>query len=266
MVLDGTFTKKKILLTGAAGGIGSAFLQAYADRYLFRLADRDVSSLSYATERGHELVTIDIANLEACQQACEGIDVVIHLAADPSPNAEFYGTLLEDNIKGTYNIFQAAHDQGCQRVVYASSIHAVLGYPRDVQIPADATWQPMNMYGVSKCFGEAVASYFAHAHGLSSIAIRIGGYDAKGKMREKYSAMHMGGLSTYVSERDLNQLIERCVEVTDVPFAVVQGLSNNTFKRMDITPAREIVGYAPQDNAFEMFEPIWPEVKKEKEA
>ena len=52
----------------------------------------------------------------------------MHLAADPSPGADFYGSLLDRNVKSTYNAFHAARESGCQRVVYASSVNAVLGY------------------------------------------------------------------------------------------------------------------------------------------
>jgi nucleoside-diphosphate-sugar epimerase len=248
-------SKKRILLTGAAGGIGSAFFRSAAATYTFRLADRNTAPFTEIEHQDHEIYPLDIADLDACQQACQGIHTVIHLAADPSPEADFYQSLLHNNIQGTYNIFRAAKDQGCQRVIYASSVQAVLGYPNDVQIHAESALRPMNMYGVSKCFGEAVASYFAHAEGLSSIAIRIGAYDKQGDdnywLRKAPNAFH---LSAYVSERDLNQLLLRCIETPDIHFAIVQGISNNRFKRLDITPARNLLGYAPQDDSFELFQ------------
>jgi len=113
----------------------------------------------------------------------------------------------------------------------------------------------MNMYGVCKCFGEAVASYFAHAEGLSSSALRIGSYDvnadASNWLRQQPNARHLSG---YVSERDFNHLLVRCIEVPDVQFALVHAISNNRFKRLDLTSTRELLGYAPQDDAFEIFQ------------
>ncbi len=246
--------RKRILLTGAAGGIGSAFFRSAAGSYAFRLADRDLTSLVVREKQGHDVCLLDVASLDACQQACQGIHTVIHLAADANPNADFYSSLLHNNIQGTYNIFRAAKDQGCQRVIFASSAQVVAGYPRDVQVHAESVLKPMNMYGVSKCFGEAVASYFAHAEGLSSIVIRIGAYDVEGDdrnwLRQKPNALN---LSVYVSEQDLNQLLLRCIEAPDVPFAIVHGISNNRFKYLDITSTRDLLGYAPQDDAFEIF-------------
>ncbi|SRR6266699_2520776 len=249
-----SMSSKRLLLTGAAGGIGSAFFRSTAGHYTFRLADRDMTSLASAASRDHEACILDVADLDACQQACRGIHTVIHLAADANPDADFSRSLLHNNIQGTYNIFRAAKDQGCQRVIFASSAQVVAGYPRDVQVHAESPVRPMNMYGVSKCFGEAVASYFAYAEGLSSIVIRIGAYDVNGDetnwLRQEPKALNLSG---YMSERDLNQLLLRCIEAPHVQFAIVHGISNNRFKRLDITATRDLLGYAPQDDAFEIF-------------
>ena len=254
MTIHRSFSSKRILLTGAAGGIGSAFSRSAASDYVFRLADRETASLMWAIAEGHEVCALDVADLEACQQACQDIDTVIHLAADANPQADFYSSLLHNNIQGTYNIFRAAKDQGCQRVIYASSAQVFEGYPPDVQAHPDSPLRPANMYGVSKGFGEAVASYFAHIEGLSSIAVRIGAYDVNGDASNWLRRQpNMRRLSEYVSERDLNQLLLRCVEAPGVQFAVVHGISDNRFKRLDITATQELVGYAPQDDAFEIF-------------
>jgi nucleoside-diphosphate-sugar epimerase len=255
MTEKGSLSRKRILLIGAAGGIGSAFFRATAHHYTFRLADLETASLVGEGSQGHEVSPLDVADLDACQQACRDIDTVVHLAATTNPDADFFLSLLHHNIEGTYNVFRAAKDQGCQRVIFASSAQVVAGYPPDVQVHLDSPPRPMNMYGVSKCFGEAVASYFAHAEGLSSIVIRIGSYDVNADdanwLRQAPHPLHLSG---YVSERDLNHLLVRCIETPDVPFALVHGISNNRFKRLDITAARDLFGYAPQDDAFAIFQ------------
>jgi uronate dehydrogenase len=246
---------KRILLTGAAGGIGSAFFCSTAEHYTFRLADMNTTSFAKITPEKHEVIALDVTDLDACQQACRDIDMVIHLAATTNPEADFYQLLLQNNIQGTYNIFRAAKDQGCQRVIFASSAQVVAGYPDDVQAHPESPLRPMNMYGVCKCFGEAVASYFAYAEGLSSIAVRIGSYDVNGDasnwLRQVPNVRHLSG---YVSEWDMNQLLIRCIETPDVQFAIVHGISNNRFKRLDITSTRTLLGYAPQDDAFDIFQ------------
>ena len=244
---DEAAAPRRVLLTGAAGRIGTNFRREMGGRYRLRLGigPRD----DPGETDGHEVMSFDIADPDACRVACREIDTVVHLAADPSPAADFYGSLLDNNIKGTYNVFRAAKDEGCRRVVFASSIHAVVGYPPDTQARTDMPPRPANMYGVSKCFGEAVAHVFAHTEGLSSIAIRIGAYDAEW-LRRGPGAPELGA---FVSHRDLNQLLVRCIEVPAVRFAIVHGVSDNRYKRLDLASTRELLGYEPRDDAFKIF-------------
>jgi nucleoside-diphosphate-sugar epimerase len=243
------------LLTGAAGGIGQAFFRAARDRYSFRLADRVVIAAEAleGDEQNHEATQLDLVELDACEQACDQIDTVVHLAADANPAAPFYESLLDNNIKATYNIFRAARDQGCRRVIFASSAWVMGGYAPDVQLPPEASLRPVNLYGVSKCFGEAVAAYFAQTEGLSSIVVRIGSYDDGSEQNWLRAAPHVRELAAYVSARDLHQLLAYCIEAPDVTFAIVHGVSENRFKRLDLTSTRALLGYAPQDDAFAIF-------------
>lgn len=241
--------RRRLLLTGAAGRIGTAFFAEARDRYDFRLADRVRPDPAGDDAGNHEVMVLDVAELDAVQRACAGIDTVVHLAADPSPEADFYGSLLENNIKATYNIFHAARDQGCARVIFASSVHAVAGYPLEVQPRTDDPVRPMNMYGASKCFGEATAACFAY-QGLSSICVRIGAYEAPW-IAEHGTALDVG---MYLSPRDLNQLLVRCIETPDIPYAIVHAISDNTFKRLDLTSTRDLLGYEPVDNGFTRYE------------
>jgi uronate dehydrogenase len=236
-----------ILLTGAAGRIGRAFREHAGERYRLRLADRDIDRLGDA--RGHEALALDAADPAACQAACAGMDMVIHLAADPSPAADFYSSLLDNNVKATYNIFRAAKDQACRRVIYASSIRALEGYPQGAPLAPDLPVRPIDMYGASKCFGEATAHAFAVSEGLSSIVIRIGTFDPQWRERNSNPA----GLSRIISKRDMIQLLIRCVETPNIPFAIVHGLSDNRIKRLDITSTMALLGYAPQDDGFEIY-------------
>ena len=242
---------KRLLLTGAAGRIGSAFRQLTQDRYGFRLVDRQGVDL---TDTGvHKVVTADLADLAACQAVCQGMDYVVHLAADPSPAADFYGSLLDNNIKAAYNIFRAAKDQGCQRVIFASSIQAIEGYPLDTQVHPEMPPKPMNLYAAAKVFGEAMCHYFAYAEGLPCIAIRVGAYAGNHDYHAHPEALDGRTLSAYVSARDLTHLIVQSLETPDLRFAIFQAVSDNRFKRMDISSARQLVNYQPQDDAFELF-------------
>lgn len=192
---------------------------------------------------------LDVADLAACREMCQGVDTVVHLAADPSPDADFHQSLLANNITGTYNMFRAAKDAGCARVIVASSIHAVGGHPPGDPIPENAPVRPLNMYGVSKAFGEATAHAFARSEGLSTIAIRIGAYH-NDWIR---SAATPENLSAYISPRDMNQLLVRCIETPGIDFAIVHGISNNREQRLSIDGTCSLLGYEPVDDGFEVF-------------
>jgi len=238
---------RKVLVTGAAGRVGSAFRAYAADRYDLRLADRHTEGLTPPPVG--EVVPLEIADLDACRAACLGMDAVLHLAADPGTGSGFYESYLDNNVKGVYNIFEAAREAGCRRVVYASSVQAIEGYPLDVQARTDGMTRPLNIYGACKAFGEAIAHVYAYSHGLSSIAVRIGSFEYN---QPQFNA-NSRNLSTFVSARDLCQLFVRCIEVEDVQYAIVHGVSDNRFKRMDLSTTREVVGYQPQDDAFVKF-------------
>ena len=240
--------RRFVLLTGAAGRIGTAFREAYGEQYRFRLADLHIDTLADTPGANHEVVRLDIADADACREACAGIDTVIHLAADPSPEADWESSLLPNNISGTVNVVRAAHEAGCRRVVFASSVHAIIGYPPGETVADDASPRPVNLYGASKVFGEAVVSRFS-AEGLSGIAVRIGAYDAPW--------FHESGNATdamaYVSARDLNDLLTRCIETEQIPYAVVAGISDNARKRFNLIQTRRLLGYEPKDDGFKVL-------------
>ena len=239
--------RRFVLLTGAAGRIGTAFREAHGEQYRFRLADLETDALGDTPGAEHEVVRLNIADADACRQACVGIDTVIHLAADPSPEADWESSLLPNNIAGVVNIFRAASEAGCRRVIFASSVHAVGGL-EDEAIADDAPPRPVNLYGASKAFGEAVAATYS-AKDLSGIAIRIGAYDAPW--------FHESGDATaamaYVSARDLNDLLVRCIETADIPYAVVAGISDNARKRFNLIQTRQLLGYDPRDDGFKVL-------------
>jgi nucleoside-diphosphate-sugar epimerase len=238
--------RRHVLVTGAAGRIGSYFAKHSHRNYSLRLMvhDADDAKICKSLQKFGEVVYGDVTNFDRMKQVCRGIDTVVHLAGDSSMNAA-WETVLPLNIVGTYNTMVAAKAMKCRRVIYASSIHAISGYPADVQVKSSDLPNPGDLYGVSKCFGEALARYMAEKEGLSCIALRIGAFQSR------EAALHPKGvrmLDTWVSQRDMNQLIEKSIDVENLPFAILHGLSDNRFKRMDISSARELLGYEPQDD------------------
>jgi nucleoside-diphosphate-sugar epimerase len=192
-----------------------------------------------------EVVAADLADFDQIKSLCRGIDTVLHLAADPNPQA-LWESLLPTNIIGTYHVMMAASEAKCRRVIYASSIHAVSGYPPDMQVKSGDPVNPGDLYGVSKCFGEALGRYLAEQQGLSVICLRIGAVQPLAAARNP-DAVAM--LDAFVSQRDMHQLIERCIADETLQWAIFNALSNNRFNRLDITDARQLIGYEPRDDA-----------------
>ncbi len=242
--------RRRVLVTGAAGNIGSYVAQNSHHKYDLRLMVQQIDDDSRAVEAFGEVVVADLADLDKLKELCAGIDTVLHLAGNPDAG-QTWNSVLENNIVGTYNIMVAAKSAGCRRVVYASSIHAVSGYAPDVQVKTSEPVNPGDLYGVSKCFGEALGRYMATQEGLSVIALRIGGFQPP----ETARTADLNFMTAWVSQRDLNQLIEKSIDAEGLQFAILHGLSDNHFKRLDISDARELVGYAPQDS-FERENPL----------
>jgi uronate dehydrogenase len=239
---------KKVLVTGGCGRIGSYFIKSTAGRYTVRMVDRIAWDREKHGEFPGEASVADLTDLDACRQACQGMDAVIHLAADPDPAAEM-ASLLPNNIIAPYNMFTAAKEAGCRRFIFASSLHAIEGYPPDVEVKPQMPIWPKNLYGVTKCFGEALGIYFAYNEGLPTLALRIGTYWPP----ERVSSPSDRDQRSYLNADDLNQLLVKCLEAVGIQFAIVHANSNNRFKRLDISATIRDFGYQPQADAFEIF-------------
>ena len=230
---------KNVLITGAAGLVGGILRRHWGARYRLRLADiKPVEDL----QDHEEYTALDITDLEAFTAACNGIDTLVHLAADRSPSADFYKTLLDLNIIGGYNGFEAARQAGCKRIVFASSVNALLGYRHQEKVEWDAPVFPQNVYGATKCWGEALARVYSDQHGLSCLCVRLSapGFDQGGDW-------NAGAPNDLISPRDTAQLFGRCVDVEALDFAIVHGSSRHQNEWMTLEHTCHVLGYAPED-------------------
>ncbi|MEM6429555.1 MAG: NAD(P)-dependent oxidoreductase [Deinococcota bacterium] len=238
---------KHILLTGAAGRIGSTFFETTQLPFRFRLTD--LANKTLAVSAPHEFVTANLRDKEQCVALCKDIDTVVHLAGIPSADASFED-VLADNMLVTHNIFQAALENNCERVIVASSAQATEAYPVDVQVNHTMPVRPKNLYGVSKCFVEALASYYATEQQLSAIALRIGAFE----FPDDHNLVTTRDFSAFLSPDDACHLLERCVLAEDISFFIGHGISDNRFKRLDLSETTRVLGYDPKDDAFSMFD------------
>jgi NAD(P)-dependent dehydrogenase (short-subunit alcohol dehydrogenase family) len=247
--------KRALLVTGAAGNIGQYFAEHAAEKYDLTLMVHSADERP-ALEPFGTVVTADLSDLPALTRLCSDhhIDTVLHLAGAANPSST-WDDILAANIVGTYHLMIAAKAARCRRVIYASSIHAVSGYPKDVQVKTTDPVNPGDLYGVSKCFGEALSRYMATQEGLSVIALRIGGFQPKEKAADDTG---LSMLDAFVSQEDLQQLLELCIDDTSLHFALFNALSANRFLRLDISDPRELLGYRPQHDTTELHPALEP--------
>ncbi|MCG9660851.1 NAD-dependent epimerase/dehydratase family protein [Vibrio mediterranei] len=239
---------KTILITGSNGRIGSELVKhidALFPEYNLILAD-----LNVVDKRG---IKLDVSDLAATRSVFEGndIDAVVHLAGLAALDTPFEH-LLPANIVGSYNIFQSASENGVKRVIYASSAQTIEGYPLDIQVKEDMPTRPKNLYGVSKVFGEALGAYYAYQKDIEVVAVRIGAFE----YQQEWTQMSARDLSAWSEPKDLCSLLINSVEsqLNDEPFVIAHGISNNRFKRLNITETKKALGYDPKSDAFDSWD------------
>ena len=223
---------QKILITGAAGDVGTRLRKLLKGVYSLRVSDiRKPADLG----ADDEFVAADLGDYEQTKQITAGIDGIVHLGGYSVEGP--WETIHRSNIVGCYNLFEAAYRSGVKRIVFASSNHAVGFYPRDRKIGVDVTVRPDSRYGVSKAFGEAVGALYADKHGLRVTCIRIGNVGDKPLDKRR--------LSIWVKPEDLAQLIRIGLEHPDIRFEIFYGASDNAAGWWDNSNARRF-GYRPQ--------------------
>ena len=226
----------RVLITGAAGGIGRVLRAGLKGRYpVLRLGD--VAPLGEAGP-GEELVHVDIRDPLALDAAMTGIDAVVHLAGIAEEDR--WERIRDINIDGTFQVFDAARRAGVGRVVFASSNHAVGFYRRARPLDERVMVRPDTRYGVSKAFGEALGRLYADKHGLSVACLRIGSFRARPQGYRQ--------LITWLSHADMVELARCCIEAPAYHFVVLYGISNNARAKWWSADARR-VGYVPRDDA-----------------
>ncbi|SFC55580.1 Nucleoside-diphosphate-sugar epimerase [Alkalibacterium subtropicum] len=240
----------RILITGATGTIGTNLTRHLKEKHELVLVDIDFSSFPEDLKQGVEFIQDDLTELSAWEGLLDDVEYVIQLAANPDPDADFYDELVGLNYVLPQNLYKKALKASkLKRVIFASSIHASDAYPDNVQVKTTDQPRPDDLYGVSKVYIEALASYYAFNKNIESIGIRIGDYKSDDSELDPDSDFN--GMAMFFSARDMNHLIDCCLEATlEEPYLLVNGLSNNTFPRLDIHSAKVKLGYKPQDNAF----------------
>lgn len=226
---------ERLLITGAAGRLGTQLRRHLAGRYpRLRLSDRvDLGEAG----PGEELVMCDIGDTAAVEHLLEGVDACVHLGGQP--NEAPWPVIMNANITGVVNVWEAARKAGTRRIVFASSNHAIGFQPRARKIDHTAPARPDSRYGLSKAFGEDVAMYYANKHGIEAMCMRIGTCRAEPHDER--------ALSSWQSYPDFCRLVD--VGLTaDLVYEIVYGVSDNPRSWWDNSNAHRL-GYRPQDSA-----------------
>jgi uronate dehydrogenase len=230
--------KKTVLMTGAAGGVGGHLRRALAERYDLVLSDVRPLPDRATSKKAERFARADLARLADVRRVTKGVDAIVHLGGYAVEGP--WEAILQANIVGAYNLFEAARRNGVKRVVFASSHHAVGFHRRDHVIDHAADVRPDTRYGVSKVFGEALGRLYADKYGLEVFCIRIGNVNP--------APIDKRRLSLWVSPRDLAQLVAIGLDHPDVRFEIVYGVSGNRRTFYDNANAARL-GYRPLDDS-----------------
>ncbi len=238
----------RLLITGAAGNLGKVLRKGLAPlATTLRLTDRNDMGDAAAHE---EIMPAELGDFDAIMEVVEGCDSVVHFGAAPMERP--WAEVLDSSIKGGYNVYEAARRHGIKRIVYASSIHAVGYVRREDGADTDTPHAPDSLYGVSKCFVEDLARMYFDKFGIESALLRINSC-----FPEPADRRH---LATWMSFRDLVQLVERCLVAERIGHAVIYGISNNRERFFNNDKVRHI-GYMPEDSAEDYRDKVEAKVR-----
>ncbi len=239
---------QRLLLTGAAGGLGRVLRPRLREwTNVLRVSDRADCG---PAAPGEEVMLVDLTDKKAVNALVKDVDVVLHFGGISLESP--FEQIVQGNIIGLYNVYEAVHKHNVRRVIYASSSHVVGFYPQTRNIDTEVPLRPDCLYGVSKCFGEVLTRYYFDRFGIEAVCLRIGSSFAEPKNPRM--------LVSYLSYDDLVELVARALFTTRVDHSIIYGVSDNPVKWWDNTKA-EHLGFRPQDSSRKfahLFPPAGP--------
>lgn len=240
---------QRLLLTGAGGGLG-VMLRERIKPWAETVRLSDIKEIAPAGP-GEEVVRCDLADREAVMALTEDVDAVLHFGGVSVEDT--FENIMQANILGLHHLYEAVHKRGIRRVIYASSSHVVGYYPTTEVVDASVPLRPDGIYGVSKCFGEALSRYYYDRFGIETVCLRIGSsFDAPRNARM---------MTTFLAYDDLVELVRCALFTPRVGHTITYGVSDNSVKWWDNREAdhlgfvptkssREFAGMFPQTGAW----------------
>jgi len=228
----------KVALTGARGQLGTV-LRAELVRRGVNLRSAGGSKPLTPLVDGEDICFGDLRDPAVVDRVLEDVDVVIHLAGTsverPLPE------VIENNLRGLYELYEGARRHRVKRVVFASSNHAYGMYSVADKLDPGCDYRPDGFYGLSKVWGEAMTRMYWDKHGIEGISIRIGSCLPR--------PLEFRHLSTWFGHEDFFHMITQCLEVPDVGYLAVWGISNNTRRYWNFGADEARLGYKPRQDA-----------------
>jgi L-arabinose 1-dehydrogenase [NAD(P)+] len=253
----------RIALTGAGGNVGRELLDAFDDETLL--------PFTHSEQDDVDSELLDVTDPDDVREKLDDVDVVVHLAGASSPDAD-WETVSETNVQGTKHVCDAAVENGIDRVVFASSNHAVgtynatgedpetmtIGYARPVD--GDAPTRPDSYYGVSKAACEALTKFYADVKDREVVNLRIGWYMSEADLRAEVDddadpGRRQFARATWLSPHDCRD-VHRKAATVDLPEnpVTVNAVSRNDDRYHSITETQRLLGYEPRDNSAAVLE------------
>lgn len=238
--------KQRVLITGAAGSVGSTLWKAWEKNDTYTLTLMDINPIVGSSSR---VVESDIRDYTAMKDLCQDQDVLVHLAYVRQDNLAKESGQVSD-IGASMYLFEAARECGVKTIVYASTNH-VSGWNERLSTPPRFStgdqFRPDGWYGAMKGMAEIAGRYLVDAHDMRFISIRIGSFNGT------YEPNGIRHCSTLLTPRDCVQLFGLAVDYDGpIKYLITYGRSANTDGHqqsfLDISGAVDVLGYAPQDN------------------
>ena len=234
---------KKLVLTGAAGRLGS-YLREPLSELCDNLVSTDLVEGIGSTYSGETYIKADLANFDEVNALMDGAEMIVHFGA--LSDEDTFDEILSSNIIGAYNVWEAAARNHVNRVIYASSIHAVGMYPKNEYIGINVPHRPDTFYGLAKCFAEDLASLYWDKKQVEAVCLRILSCAKVTSSR---------ALGSWLSYDDLILLVKRAIDAPTTGFSIIYGVSNNDRTPVDNSEA-SFLGYKPKDNAEQYADKI----------
>ena len=240
---------KKLVLTGAAGRLGS-YLREPLSELCDNLVSTDLVEGIGSTYSGETYIKADLANFDEVNALMDGAEMIVHFGA--LSDEDTFDEILSSNIIGAYNVWEAAARNHVNRVIYASSIHAVGMYPKNEYIGINVPHRPDTFYGLAKCFAEDLASLYWDKKQVEAVCLRILSCAKVTSSR---------ALGSWLSYDDLILLVKRAIDAPTTGFSIIYGVSNNDRTPIDNSEA-SFLGYKPKDNAEQYADKILKNANK----